>query len=334
MTRLPIYEPGPSPVAMTMSTLTKFWTASIAYVALAVGAGLSIMYNVVDTMQVRGIELDVYDVITAVAAPAIVVLMVEMFVSRIWVHQPWYIQVVRWMATVAIGGVAMRTSWTHGHDFMLSRGQKTDVANLWPLAIDLLAIMATALILAGRRGQLATGQSVGQRVANVVDTLATGQDPDGHVATALDNFMATYVDGHVATGQTVATPEDDPLSEEAFRKAMATDWDADLAQWEQGVAMAIQDSGHELADEAERYVAEAAGQALPQRRPTPAPADYLAVYKSVPVEARELLVNWDGRTHTGAEVDELLAAHFGKGTRTVRRWRSAVLGSTSAPPSD
>src|SRR4051794_19355554 len=106
-----------------MTIIGKVWTAGIAYVALAVGAGLSIMYNVVDTMTVRGPALDVFDVITAVAAPAIVLLMVEMFVSRIWIGQPWHIQVIRWLATLAIGGVAMRTSWTHGHDFMAGRGQ-------------------------------------------------------------------------------------------------------------------------------------------------------------------------------------------------------------------
>lgn len=142
-----------------VSWIGKLWTAGIAYVALAVGAGLSIMYNVVDTMSVRGPALDVYDVITAVAAPAIVVLMVEMFVSRIWVGHRWHIQILRWLATLVIGGVAMRTSWTHGHDFMADRGQTADVSTSWPLAIDLLAVMATALILAGRRvrGQTDTG---------------------------------------------------------------------------------------------------------------------------------------------------------------------------------
>jgi hypothetical protein len=326
MTTLPTYQPGPSPVAMTMTTLTKFWTASIAYVALAVGAGLSIMYNVVDTMQVRGAELDIFDVITAVAAPAIVVLMVEMFVSRIWVGQPWHIQVVRWLATLAIGGVAMRTSWTHGHDFMASRGQAEDVAMLWPLAIDLLAIMATALILAGRRGQLATGQSVGQRVAMAMDALATGEYQDGHVATDTDS------DGQPGRGQ-MATDLDVAM-EQAYAVAMATDWDADLRQWQEGAARAIRESGQELAEEAEQYVANVASQDLPKRRPAVVPGDSLAVYRSVPVEARELLVNWDGQSLTGPEVDELLAAHFNRSLRTVRRWRGAVLGSTSAPPSN
>lgn len=158
-----------------MKLLGRLWTAGIAYVALAVGAGLSIMYNVVDTMAVRGALLDVYDVITAVAAPAIVILMVEMFVSRIWVGQVWQIQVIRWLATLAIGGVAMRTSWTHGHDFMIRRGQAGDVAALWPLAIDLLAIMATALILAGRRVQS--------------PTVASGP-VDGQLATELDSWDA------------------------------------------------------------------------------------------------------------------------------------------------
>jgi len=44
----------------------------------------------------------------------------------------------------------MRVSWVHLNDLLLSRDQATDVAVIGPLAIDLLAIMATALILSGR----------------------------------------------------------------------------------------------------------------------------------------------------------------------------------------
>jgi len=192
--------------------LGQLWTAGIAYVALAVGAGLSIMYNVVDTMAVRAEALDVYDVITAVAAPAIVILMVEMFVSKIWVGQTWQIQVIRWLATVAIGGVAMRTSWTHGHDFMARRGQASDVATLWPLAIDLLAIMATALILAGRRVPSANGQKAGpvdSALANELDEWDTGVDKaigqaGQELANEAERFLATgrpreilVIPGHV-----------------------------------------------------------------------------------------------------------------------------------------
>jgi len=128
----------------------RVWTAAVAYVALIIGAGLSITFNVVDVMDVRGANLDRWDIVTAVAFPALVVLMVELFVSRLWTGQRWPMQIIRWAGTLAIGGIAMRVSWVHGHDFFLSRGQAKDVANLAPLAIDLLAIMATALILSGR----------------------------------------------------------------------------------------------------------------------------------------------------------------------------------------
>src|SRR5690242_15736985 len=190
-----------------MTTIGKLWTAGIAYVALAVGAGLSIMYNVVDTMSVRGKAFDIYDLITAVAAPGIVVLMVEMFVSRWWIGRPWYMQIIRATSCAVIGGIAMRASWTHGHDFMKGRGQTGDVATLWPLAIDLLAIMATALILAGRtRGHVATeGGKAVATMATVATGLANGQE----VATlTLDN-------GQTWTGP-VATEKDVAESEAAF----------------------------------------------------------------------------------------------------------------------
>jgi hypothetical protein len=58
---------------------------------------------------------------------------------------------MRWLGTLTIGGIAMRVSWVHLNELMASRGQKGDVSALGPLAIDCLAIMATALLLAGRR---------------------------------------------------------------------------------------------------------------------------------------------------------------------------------------
>jgi hypothetical protein len=156
-----------------MNRLSKIWTASIAYVALAVGAGASIMFNILDTAHVRGQLFDVWDLIMAILAPGMVVLMVEMFVSRLW-SDSFASQLTRWSATMAIGGVAMRVSWTHGHDFLLSRGQATDVAALWPLSIDLLAVMATGLLLAGRRTHLA------EAMLPVQDEIGASQpiDPD------------------------------------------------------------------------------------------------------------------------------------------------------------
>jgi hypothetical protein len=152
-----------------MNLISRIWTGAVAYVALVLGAGLSITFNVVDVTEQRGPLLDRWDVLTAVAFPVLVVLMVEMFVSRLWVGQDWPMQALRWAGTVAIGGIAMRVSWTHGHDFFVSRGQTADVANLGPLSIDLLAIMATALILSGRTR---TAVSVDKPVDKLADKLA------------------------------------------------------------------------------------------------------------------------------------------------------------------
>jgi hypothetical protein len=137
-----------------MSKVGKFWTDSVAYVALVLGAGISIAGNVMDTYRIRGEAVDTLDLAMAALWPALVVLMVEIFVSARWIGLGRSMQTLRWVGCLAIGTMAMRVSWVHLNDLMLSRGQKTDVAILGPLAIDALAIMATALILAGR-GQVA-----------------------------------------------------------------------------------------------------------------------------------------------------------------------------------
>lgn len=134
-----------------MSKVGKLWTDSTAYLALIIGAGLSIAGNVADTFRTRGQATDALDIILAIAWPALVVLMVEIFVSARWVGLAWPMQILRWAGTLAIGGMAMLVSWIHLNDLMATRNQGPVVATCGPLAIDLLAIMATALILAGRR---------------------------------------------------------------------------------------------------------------------------------------------------------------------------------------
>lgn len=312
-----------------MTKLGSLWTNSIAYVALAVGAGLSIMYNVVDTIQVRGDLFDRYDLITAVSAPGIVVLMVEMFVSRWWIGRPWYMQIVRSLACAAIGGSAMRASWTHGHDFMASRGQTDDVAITWPLAIDLLAIMATALILAGRRTP--TGHGHGG-MANALDTVAMAipSGGTGLMATATDVAKSEAAPrGHEATthGHEAALCPDRCGHETPDRPGHVPgiDWDTELANFDLNADRAIRELGRDIGVEAEQYLA-ATSEQLPQRR-TATPAS-----TPVPQEARELLQAWDGQTHTGRAVDALLAAYFGRSERTARRWRTQVLGPASSPP--
>ncbi len=332
-----------------MTTIGKIWTAGIAYVALAVGAGLSIMYNVVDTMSVRGAQFDIYDLVTAVAAPGIVVLMVEMFVSRWWIGRPWYMQIIRATSCAVIGGIAMRASWTHGHDFMSSRGQTSDVATTWPLAIDLLAIMATALILAGR-GQLAivaTGQAVAKRghglrgifghdgqlataTANLVDTVATGQryghedrpsDHDGHgqVATMATSAGHGQVarwtdDGHghevVDCPDVAMANEDVAMATQPLSEEYAATLAAELEAWDAGTEQAITDAGPELATETEQRL-----------RPAPG---------IVPEQASTMISTWDPTVITKKELDELVAEKCSVSLRTARRWRSIVTGSPTS----
>jgi hypothetical protein len=169
-----------------MTKLGKLWTDSVAYVALLTGAGLSIAGNVANVFRTRGALVDSLDVVLAVAFPALVVLMVEVFVSSRWRGLIWPMQVLRWLGTLSIGAVAMRVSWTHLHDLMEARGQKDDVANFGPLAIDALAIMATALILAGR-GQAMNVANM-DRPATLLDKLHERQQ---HTVDNWNNDLAS-----------------------------------------------------------------------------------------------------------------------------------------------
>lgn len=213
-----------------MTTLGKLWTAGIAYVALAVGAGLSIMYNVLQTITIRGPELQVWDIVTAVAMPGLVVLMVELFVSTLWIGQPWYVQgAVRWLACVTIGGVAMRASWTHGHAWMLGHGHAPDVAVMWPLAIDLLAVLATALLLAGRRtGQVDTTADTGQ-----VDTTA---DSGQVIHVCNNNCPDTCIGQDMDTGQDRL-----PIHVTQHPPNAGGHWTADSGHWASRMSAALSD---------------------------------------------------------------------------------------------
>jgi hypothetical protein len=305
----------------------KLWTAGIAYVALAVGAGLSIMYNVVDTATVRGPAMDTYDLVTAIAAPGIVVLMVELFVSNWWIGTQWPMQVLRWSGCLVIGGVAMRASWTHGHDFMVGRGQTADVATTWPLAIDLLAVMATALILAGRRvrGQL-SDTDIRQRVAMTAPDVATFKEkmsadryPAGGFLKQVRADMATPT----ATDMSADNWTDDGHGHEAADCAdMDIHWsaDTDLMSWADGHDRAVTDMGQELATEAERYVREVmSADTMPTRTRT-------ASRRSAPAEFVAMATAWDPIELDRADMVKLSAAYFDVSTRTVRRWLSAVSG--------
>jgi len=278
-----------------MNRIVKFWTASIAYVALALGAGASIMFNILDTMQRRGQSFDRWDLLMAILAPAMVVLMVEMFVSRLWSGDLGG-QIIRWVATLAIGGVAMRVSWTHGHDFLASHGQTDDVAILWPLAIDSLAIMATALILAGRRRN-----EVAMATPSLLATPAT--IPDEDMARLATRFG--QIEDHSMFADPVATQPDDPTIDVA----------SELARWEAGYQQAMTELGQEMATEAEEYLAMNTA-SLPKRQ-TP-------VIEKVPDAAREFIVNMIRSGAAPAEIDQATAEMQECSIRTARRYRGIV----------
>jgi hypothetical protein len=137
-----------------MSKLSTAWTGAVAYVSLLTGSGLSVAGNVADTFRTRGEATDGLDIILAGAWPILVILTIEMFVSRRWAPSRGF-QTLRWFGCLAIGNLAMLVSWLHLHDLMASRGQLPLVAMAGPLAIDGMAIMATGLILS-TRGRVAT----------------------------------------------------------------------------------------------------------------------------------------------------------------------------------
>jgi len=280
-----------------MTKLGKFWTGAVAYVSLGVGAGLSMAGNLADTYRTRGDAVDMLDKVMAVGWPALVILAIEMFVAPRWSSKTMF-QVWRWFGCLTVGGMAMVVSWTHLHDLMASRGQLAIVTILGPLAIDGMAIMATGLILS-TRGQVATGQSVANRVDNVLDTLATGE-----------RFVATEV---------ATLPDVDAL----WPEDVATMMDKDVATlWPDPVAtQPLSLRGQRLATEVATFLAtDAPVSPAPAgtRRNSGANAEGIALYRA-----------WDPQVISLKDVDTLIAAHFGASKRTLRRWRTIARGSAS-----
>lgn len=164
-----------------MNKRTKIWTYGVAYLSLAVGAGVSIAGNVADTYRTSlAVEHvpDSLDITISAFWPAAVLLAIEMFVSRLWPRSG-AMQAIRWAGSLGIGFVAMYSSWHHLSDLLASRGQDGTVATLGPLAIDGLAIMATGLILSSR-----------------------GHKIEDTVTVAMDNSMATFAP-YVSTPDTL-----------------------------------------------------------------------------------------------------------------------------------
>jgi hypothetical protein len=301
----------------TMNLPARIWTAAVAYIALAIGAGLSIAGNVADTFRTRGANVDTLDIVMAVSWPALVVLMVEMFVSARWTGQGKAMQVLRWAGCLSIGAMAMRVSWVHLNDLMSSRGQAADVATLGPLAIDALAIMATALILSGR-GQLA-------------------KPVDMAIPMTLDNSAGQWA-GPVASVQDVAE------SEAAFRGLDNRPGPsaADIAEMDKatdGVSDAIEKAGQEFASEVDSFLAnymaggstETATPPVPVIRPS-APRRYGKITDIAAALALASKVGQEGGTQ--AEIEFALAAEHGVSTRTARRFLAVYRDGAEAESSD
>jgi hypothetical protein len=306
-----------------MTKLGKLWTDAVAYVALVLGSGVSIAGNVADTYRTRGAATDGLDLFLAAFWPATVVLTVELFVNKRWVGLAWPMQVLRWAGCIAIGGMAMRVSWVHLNDLMASRGQKADVAILGPLAIDALAIMATALILAGRRGH-------GHVSADI--------DGHGHVrphadtdypvdiwATPDSGHADTYVAGRMATEEEVAMARDvrDREWPDAANFAYETDMavaeppmatrpESDLDAWQHGYERHIDAQFAEDLPKVEAELAKLTTDTLPQRERLSVPDNAVQVIKAWPGARSDLVKHVSGTCNVS--------------TRTARRWISAVLG--------
>jgi hypothetical protein len=278
--------------------LGQLWTDSVAYVALLTGAGLSIAGNVANVLRDRGVLADSLDIVLAVAYPALVVLMVEVFVSSRWRGLPWPMQVLRWLGTLGIGGTAMRVSWVHLNELMLSRGQAQDVAVIGPLAIDALAIMATALILAGRG-------RVDMMAMTAADILAKRRDSEDGAAAEAGQRAGQR------SGQVMDARTPDPAAVSVADEART---------WLDSLADAGLDTSTTPAHPIEINPV------------SPAPSNTVKP-ENVPADAADMILAWraadpEARPLPG-EVDRLVASAMDVHPRTARRWRYALPKATA-----
>jgi len=279
-----------------MSKLSTAWTGAVAYVSLLTGSGLSVAGNVADTFRTRGEATDGLDIILAGAWPILVILTIEMFVSRRWAPSRGF-QTLRWFGCLAIGNLAMLVSWLHLHDLMASRGQLPLVAMAGPLAIDGMAIMATGLILSTRG-----------RVAKP--------------STATFTPAAVHMDGDIDLGDTwTQQGMDEATTREATLSRLDAEDEASLARLD----ASLSESG---------WLARLRGE-LDSPEPvsavpvSPAPRSNEVKPESVPADAAELILAWmQGGLYrpSAGDVDKLLASEFDREARTIRRWRYALKG--------
>lgn len=284
-----------------MSKLSTAWTGAVAYVSLLTGSGLSVAGNVADTFRTRGPATDGLDIILAGAWPILVILTIEMFVSRRWSPTAGF-QLLRWFGCLAIGNLAMLVSWLHLHDLMASRGQLPLVAMAGPLAIDGMAIMATGLILS-TRGRVAKDSPI---VLNV--------DTTDHVLASVRDLT----DGWTQQGMDKAETRSATLDH------LDAEDEASLARLDASLNLDEGSYLDRLAAEFDRDSPEPVS-AVPV---SPAPRSNEVKPESVPADAADLILAWtqsDPATRPSAgDVDVLLAAEFVRQPRTIRRWRDAL----------
>ena len=287
-----------------MTTIGKLWTGAVAYIALGVGAGLSVAGNLADTYRTRGADVDGLDKVMAGGWPILVLLAIELFVSPRWSPKRMF-QIWRWLGCLTVGLMAMTVSWTHLHDLMASRGQLPVVSVLGPLAIDCMAIMATGLILSTR---VRTQPWPDGMVSAVESALpAVGQ--------AVTDFFSDTASGHGRDrwSDLLATPDTDGMS--------------DLNAWVSGQERAHADIADTLAAEAQQHLA------MMVTDNTPLPHRVRTAQVSVPQEFMDMVAVWDPSALRRPDLVKLAAAHFGVSTRTASRWLAAATGRpVSGPP--
>lgn len=297
---------NPRRLATALATLANLWTNAVAYIALLASAGLSMAGNVADVFRTRGPATDQLDIVIAVAMPGLVVLAVHMFVSPRWDGLDWPMQTLRWAGCLAIGGMAMVVSWFHLHDLLVARDQPWVATILEPLALDMMAIMATALLLAGRRaiGQVEAVQDWGQDVGQLQEWVAGLEAQVAKLAIGHDKLDP----GHDLPG---LIGRDQPA------RPRRDTGQANGGHWTDPAALAREDDGHDqptsLADEAAAYLARESA-----KRSASAPA------KPPPVEVAELVASMLKRGAKMATIDQEIADAYKVSTRVARRWRSQL----------
>ena len=217
----------------------------------------------------------------ASAWPILVLLAIHLFVNPRWSSEVGF-RIIRWGGVAGVGVLAMIVSWTHLHDLLATRGQGLLVSVSGPVAIDLMAIMATGLILSTRTRQLDIGTSL----------------------------VSTFVAEDIA--DVAEDIEDTPWT------------DTERIVTEAGLSMDISAEASSWLDNLTRSV----GSLAPVLPVSVSPAPRTVRPDSVPADAADMIFAWADTTEDkpkGSDVDKLISADMGVSTKTVYRWRKALL---------